>query len=175
MLNGSLSGLTAWTAVMNTQTRHQDYGATVGVQKGDKVYVSAGSGAVGMMVTQLYVQKKKCANVSSGGHNYSSVISLGPPLVRRPTWALRTSGGANDIDLAAIDRFILLGRCSLLARYKSMGADVITSTGSDAKVAYLRDELGIEAFNYKTNDILTKLQEFAPDGLQYYFDNVGGE
>ena len=58
--------------------------------------------------------------------------------------------------------------------YKSMGADVIASTGSDEKVAFLEKELGIKAFNYKTKDIRTELAAFAPDGLQYYFDNGEG-
>ena len=105
---GFTSGITAWLSVMNTQTRHQAMSQSVELQKGDKVYVSAGSGAVGMMATQIY---------------------------------------------------------------KSMGADVIASTGSDEKVAFLEKELGITAFNYKTKDIRTELANFAPDGLQYYFDN----
>ena len=55
--------------------------------------------------------------------------------------------------------------------YKAMGADVIASTGSDEKVLFLEKELGIKAFNYKTKDIRAQLAAFAPDGLQYYFDN----
>ena len=34
---GNSSGLTAWTAVMNTQTRKQSMSKTVNLQKGDKV------------------------------------------------------------------------------------------------------------------------------------------
>ena len=34
---GRSSGLTAWTACMNTQTRRQDMSKTVNLQKGDKV------------------------------------------------------------------------------------------------------------------------------------------
>jgi NADPH-dependent curcumin reductase CurA len=52
---------------------------------------------------------------------------------------------------------------------------VIGSCGSDAKVAYLRDKLGFDyAFNYKTGDIRKQLREGAPDGIDVYFDNVGG-
>ena len=52
---------------------------------------------------------------------------------------------------------------------------VIGSCGSDEKVAYLKDELGFDhAFNYKTKDIRAELRAAAPDGIDVYFENVGG-
>jgi NADPH-dependent curcumin reductase CurA len=52
---------------------------------------------------------------------------------------------------------------------------VIGSCGSDEKVAYLKDELGFDhAFNYKTSDIREQLRLGAPDGIDVYFENVGG-
>jgi NADPH-dependent curcumin reductase CurA len=52
---------------------------------------------------------------------------------------------------------------------------VIGSCGSDAKVAYLKDELGFDhAFNYKTSDIRAELRKGAPEGIDVYFENVGG-
>ena len=57
-----------------------------------------------------------------------------------------------------------------IARIK--GCRVIGSTGSDEKVAWLRDELGFDrVFNYKT----ASLKEELADGIDIYFDNVGGE
>jgi NADPH-dependent curcumin reductase CurA len=57
-----------------------------------------------------------------------------------------------------------------IARIK--GCHVIGSAGSDEKVAWLRDELGFDrAFNYKT----ASLREELADGIDVYFDNVGGE
>jgi NADPH-dependent curcumin reductase CurA len=51
---------------------------------------------------------------------------------------------------------------------------VVGSCGSDAKVAYLK-RIGFDhAFNYKTSDIRTELRAGAPDGIDVYFDNVGG-
>ncbi|ONI90448.1 NADP-dependent oxidoreductase [Saccharothrix sp. ALI-22-I] len=53
---------------------------------------------------------------------------------------------------------------------------VIGSAGSDAKVKYLVDELGFDAaFNYKNGPVGELLAEAAPDGIDVYFDNVGGE
>ncbi len=60
-----------------------------------------------------------------------------------------------------------------IARLK--GSRVIGSAGSAAKVAYLRTELGFDyAFDYHDGDLLAHLREGAPDGLDIYFDNVGG-
>ena len=53
---------------------------------------------------------------------------------------------------------------------------VIGSAGSDAKVSYLRDELGFDAaFNYKAAPVREQLRDAAPDGIDVYFDNVGGD
>jgi NADPH-dependent curcumin reductase CurA len=53
---------------------------------------------------------------------------------------------------------------------KLKGLRVIGSAGSDEKVAWLRS-LGVEAFNYKT----TPAKEALADGIDAYFDNVGGD
>ncbi len=55
-------------------------------------------------------------------------------------------------------------------------ARVIGSAGSPEKVAYLTDELGFNAaFNYKTGPMRGLLRQVAPDGIDVYFDNVGGD
>jgi NADPH:quinone reductase len=59
---------------------------------------------------------------------------------------------------------------------KIKGCRVVGITGSDEKVAWIRDELGCDtAFNYKnTTDYVAKLRELCPKGVDVYFDNVGG-
>lgn len=53
---------------------------------------------------------------------------------------------------------------------------VIGSAGSAAKVAYLREELGFDAaFNYRDAPVSKQLAEAAPDGIDVFFDNVGGD
>ncbi|KAF9320162.1 hypothetical protein BG006_002858 [Podila minutissima] len=55
------------------------------------------------------------------------------------------------------------------------GLRVIGSAGSDDKVEYLLKELKFDAaFNYKKGDILENLRSHAPNGLDIYFDSVGG-
>ncbi|CAH2097299.1 unnamed protein product [Euphydryas editha] len=59
---------------------------------------------------------------------------------------------------------------------KIKGCKVIGFAGSDDKVKWLEEELGFDkAFNYKTVDIQTVLKAAAPNGVDCYFDNVGGE
>lgn len=59
---------------------------------------------------------------------------------------------------------------------KLMGCRVVGSVGSEAKVHVVRDELGFDAaFNYKETPPDRALAELAPDGIDIYFDNVGGD
>src|SRR6185503_7819671 len=61
-----------------------------------------------------------------------------------------------------------------IARIK--GCRVVGIAGTDEKVAWLRDELSFDAaFNYKTTeDYSAELQELCLNGIDVYFDNVGG-
>jgi NADPH-dependent curcumin reductase CurA len=66
---------------------------------------------------------------------------------------------------------------SLVAQFaKLRGHVVIGSAGSDEKVAHLLGELGLDAaFNYRRGAIEDQLRAAAPDGIDVYFDNVGGD
>jgi hypothetical protein len=68
------------------------------------------------------------------------------------------SGAAGAVGSAAVQ----------LAKIK--GLRVIGSAGSDEKAEWLRS-LGIEAFNYRE----TRAKDALADGIDVYFDNVGGE
>jgi NADPH-dependent curcumin reductase CurA len=69
---------------------------------------------------------------------------------------------------------------------KLRGCTVIGSAGSDEKVRVLVDEFGFDAaFNYRAlrlvdgssgqGDLGAELRKHAPDGIDVYFDNVGGD
>ncbi|WP_037681502.1 NADP-dependent oxidoreductase [Streptomyces cellulosae] len=59
---------------------------------------------------------------------------------------------------------------------KIRGHRVIGSAGSDEKVRHLVEELGLDAaFNYRRGALPDLLREAAPDGMDVYFDNVGGD
>jgi NADPH-dependent curcumin reductase CurA len=59
---------------------------------------------------------------------------------------------------------------------KLRGHRVVASAGSAEKVSYLRDELGVDAaFDYHGGPLAELLRAAAPDGIDVYFDNVGGD
>ncbi|QOW09755.1 NADP-dependent oxidoreductase [Kaistella flava (ex Peng et al. 2021)] len=59
---------------------------------------------------------------------------------------------------------------------KILGCRVIGIAGTDEKVEMLKSKFGFdEAINYKTtSDMTTAIAEVCPDGVDVYFDNVGG-
>ncbi|KAJ1696493.1 hypothetical protein LUZ63_005005 [Rhynchospora breviuscula] len=59
---------------------------------------------------------------------------------------------------------------------KLMGCYVVGSAGSDEKVELLKNKFGFDdAFNYKKeSDLNQALQRFFPEGIDIYFENVGG-
>lgn len=67
------------------------------------------------------------------------------------------------------------GQVGQIARLKG-ASRVIGSAGSDEKVKLLIEEYGFDAaFNYKNGPVAEQLAQAAPDGIDVYFDNVGGE
>ncbi|MFJ1649808.1 NADP-dependent oxidoreductase [Streptomyces sp. NPDC088337] len=67
------------------------------------------------------------------------------------------------------------GQAGQIARLKG-ASRVIGSAGSDEKVRLLTEEYGFDAaFNYRNGPVAEQLKAAAPDGVDVYFDNVGGE
>ena len=59
---------------------------------------------------------------------------------------------------------------------KILGAQVIGLAGGPDKVAYLTGTLGLDAgIDYKGEDVAARLKQLAPEGIDVFFDNVGGE
>jgi hypothetical protein len=65
----------------------------------------------------------------------------------------------------------LVGQIARIKRCRAIGI-----AGTNEKVRFLVDELGFEsAFNYhETQDCAAQLKELCPNGIDVYFDNVGG-
>jgi len=59
---------------------------------------------------------------------------------------------------------------------KLEGCRTVGVAGSDAKLSWLLDDLGLDAaFNYKREaDFDRQLEQLCPEGIDVYFDNVGG-
>ncbi len=89
--------------------------------------------------------------------------------------------GLNLVDAKAGDRVFVSGAAGAVGSIagqlaKRRGCFVVGSAGSDDKVRVLSSELGFDAaFNYKNGEVRKQLAAAAPEGLDVYFDNVGGE
>ncbi|ASK60988.1 NADP-dependent oxidoreductase [Virgibacillus phasianinus] len=59
---------------------------------------------------------------------------------------------------------------------KIKGTRVVGIAGSDEKVNYLINKLGFDAaINYKTENVKEALKKACPNGIDVYYENVGGE
>ena len=93
---------------------------------------------------------------------YSGLLEVGKPAKGDTVFVSAASGAVGAI-------------VAQIATIK--GCFVVGSAGSDEKVAWLKQEAGVdEAFNYKTVDNLFKtVDRLCPDGIDIYFENVGGK
>ena len=90
--------------------------------------------------------------------------------------------GVNDVaQPRAGETFVVTGAAGAVGSVagqiaKLNGARVVGFAGSDEKVAFVEDDLGFDhGINYeRTTDYGAALAEAAPDGVDAYFDNVGG-
>ena len=59
---------------------------------------------------------------------------------------------------------------------KIKGCRVIGIAGGEAKCRYITDELGFDgAIDYKSGSLHAAIHRYCPNGIDVYFDNVGGE
>ena len=92
---------------------------------------------------------------------YFGMLELGAP---RPGDVVVVSGAAGATGSIA----------GQIARLK--GCHVIGLAGTSEKCRWLVDDLGFNAaVNYKTQNVAEELDRLCPNGINIYFDNVGGE
>ncbi|EIT83656.1 zinc-binding dehydrogenase family oxidoreductase [Fictibacillus macauensis ZFHKF-1] len=93
---------------------------------------------------------------------YFGLLDIGKP---QPGETVVVSGAAGAVGSAV----------GQIAKIK--GTRVVGIAGTDEKVNYLKNELGFdEVINYKTcGNIKEALEKACPDGIDVYFENVGGE
>jgi NADPH-dependent curcumin reductase CurA len=134
----------------------------------DYALVAAGNAALGGIGTLTRVDAETAAPEAYlgvlGGSGLTAYVGLFDVACLREGDVVWVSAAAGSVG-------------SLVAQMaKVRGHRVIGSAGSDAKVSYLLDELGLDAaFNYKAGALPELLRAAAPDGIDVYFDNVGGD
>jgi NADPH-dependent curcumin reductase CurA len=88
--------------------------------------------------------------------------------------------GLNLVEVKAGDVIFISGAAGAVGNVagqlaKLRGCNVIGSAGSPEKVRFLLNECGYDsASDYNAGPILSQLNAAAPDGIDVYFDNVGG-
>ena len=92
---------------------------------------------------------------------YCGLLEIGKPAEGETVFVSAAAGAVGSI-------------VSQIAKIK--GCRVVASAGSDEKVAWLKEEAGAdEAFNYKTTgDLVETVGRLSPDGIDVYYENVGG-
>jgi NADPH-dependent curcumin reductase CurA len=92
---------------------------------------------------------------------YFGLLEIGRP---QPGETVVVSGAAGGVGSIA----------GQLARIKDAGL-VVGIAGTDEKCRWVVEDLGFDAcINYKTEDVDARLRELCPDGIDVFFDNVGG-
>jgi NADPH-dependent curcumin reductase CurA len=92
---------------------------------------------------------------------YSSLYAIGKPKKGETIFVSAASGAVGQ----------LVGQ---LAKHE--GLRVIGSVGSDEKLEYITKTLGFDGgFNYKNEKPADALARLAPEGIDIYYENVGGE
>jgi NADPH-dependent curcumin reductase CurA len=92
---------------------------------------------------------------------YVGIVYLAPP---RPGQTVVVSAATGPVG------------CTVGQTARLMGARVVGIAGSAEKCRYAVHELGFaECVNYKDGDLKAALKRAAPQGIDVYFDNVGGD
>jgi NADPH-dependent curcumin reductase CurA len=153
------------------------------IAAGEVVASNAEHIAVGDHVSgMLGVQQFAVAN----GH---AVQKIDPSVAPIPTWlgALGMPGmtayfGLLDIgDPKEGETVVVSGAAGAVGSIvgqiaKLKGCRVVGIAGGPEKARYVVEELGFDAaIDYKNDDVAAGLREHCPDGIDVYFDNVGGE
>ena len=98
-----------------------------------------------------------------GSSGLTAYVGLGEVLDLHPEDTLWVSSAAGGVGILAAQ----------IAKLR--GATVLGSAGSPDKVTFLRRAIGIAAFDYHDPTLDESLAALAPDGIDAYFDNVGGD
>jgi NADPH-dependent curcumin reductase len=146
------------------ESRHPDYeaGEWVSGAFGVQRYAVSDGGGVARVDTSLAAPPVHLGTLGlSGLTAYFGLLDVGRP---EPGQTVVVSGAAGSVGN-------VVGQ---IARIK--GCRVVGIAGGAEKCRWLVDELGLDAaIDYKAGDVRSQLREHAPDRVDVFFDNVGGE
>jgi NADPH-dependent curcumin reductase len=146
------------------ESRHPDYqvGESVSGAFGVQRYAISDGSGVTRVDTSLAPPPVHLGTLGlSGLTAYFGLLEIGRP---EPGQTVVVSGAAGSVGS-------VVGQ---IARIK--GCRALGIAGGPEKCRWLVDELGFDAaIDYKAGDVRSQLREHAPDRVDVFFDNVGGE
>jgi NADPH-dependent curcumin reductase CurA len=123
--------------------------------------ISGGEGVIGVDTRFAALQVYLSALGMPGMTGYFGLLDIGRP---KPGETVVISGAAGAVGAVA----------GQIAKIKE--CQVIGIAGGPEKCRYLVNDLGFDAsIDYKTQDLGEALRHHCPEGVNVYFDNVGGE
>ncbi|HZU79463.1 MAG TPA: NADP-dependent oxidoreductase, partial [Acidimicrobiales bacterium] len=150
--------------VVASRSSRYSVGDAVYGMTGWQDYLLVGDGAVDAQVLPLGVEPGAVLNLFgvNGMTAYYGLLDVG---------AMR-EGDTVVVSGAAGATGSLVGQ---IARVRGAGR-VVGIAGGAEKCAFVVDELGFDAaVDYKHDDVAAALRQHCPEGIDLYFDNVGGE
>jgi hypothetical protein len=125
-------------------------------------YISDGKDLTKINPTTVPIQAYLGVAGMPGMTAYIGLLDIGQPKENETVYVSAASGAVGSIV------------CQIA---KIKGCCVVGSAGSDHKVAWLINEAGVDsAFNYKkVENLTTELENQCPNGIDIYFENVGGK
>jgi hypothetical protein len=152
------------TVAQVVDSRHPEFrsGEYVAVRNGWQQYaLSSGAGVRRLDPATAPVSTALGVLGMPGLTGWAGTVYLGEP---RPGQTFVVSAATGPVGCTA----------GQVARH--MGARVVGIAGSAEKCEYAVRELGFAAcVNYRQGDLVAQLKQACPDGIDVYFDNVGGE
>ncbi len=147
--------------VVESRTPELAVGDIVDGSLGWQEYAVAGPGALRVVDSSLAPISTAVGVLGMPGMTaYFGLLDVGKPEVGDTVVVSAASGAVGQV----------VGQIARI-----MGCRVVGTAGSDEKVDFIVNELGFDAgINYKTEDVDAALAAACPDGIDVYFDNVGG-
>jgi NADPH-dependent curcumin reductase len=146
------------------ESRHHDYGVgdvASGIFGVQNFALSNGAGVTKIDTTLAPATAHLAALGISGLTAYFGLLDVGRP---EPGQTVLVSGAAGSVGN-------IVGQIARIRGCRTVGI-----AGGEQKCRWLVEEAGFDAaIDYKTADLRAELKAHAPDGVDVFFDNVGGQ
>ncbi len=161
-LGHPLSGGCAGRIVHSNSDRFKAGDYVTGMQGWRDYYIAPASEVTAVDTRIAPLQSFLGAVGMPGRTAYFGLLEIGQPIAGETVFVSAAAGAVGSIV------------CQIA---KIKGCRVVASAGSDQKVAWLLETAGVDAaFNYKNvSDLEAELRSHCPDGVDVYFENVGGQ